>query len=97
MIECKDLSIARTPHELASQVTTLLHNQPGEPCILTKHQKRVDWVSEHIKDAVEFLGLVSDHRWSVESLLVVDEPLFVVHLEDCPVRILSLAQFRTDN
>lgn len=96
VIECKDLSAARTPHELANEVKALLNDRPGDPSIVTRHQKRVQWVREHINDAIDFMGLVPDRRWTVESVLVVDEPLLTAQFEDCPARIISFTQFRSE-
>jgi hypothetical protein len=63
VVETKDLSVARTPSELVSEVTEFVHGYPGKRSVIAKHQDRVLWVKEHLPDVLSFLGIQTTTRW----------------------------------
>lgn len=96
VIECKDLSVARTPHELATEVNELLHGSPGERSDIAKHQDIVSWVKKHVPDVVGLFGIQPTKNWKVASFLVVDQALMTAHLSACPVKVLTINQLKNE-
>jgi hypothetical protein len=94
VVECKDLSLARTPFEMAHELAELFDGVNGKKSIVEKHQRRTEWVRAHISDVVPFLGCDPTRRWAVAPVIVVDEPLFAPHLRHCPIPVLSLEQLK---
>lgn len=92
VIECKDLSVARTPHELANEVKELLHSGNDVRSEVAKHQDRVSWVKQHVSEVLAFFGIRSTKGWKVASLVVVDQPLMTAHLSTCPVTVLTVTE-----
>lgn len=91
-VECKDLSVARNPHELARELQTLFVN---DDCAVNKHSRRVEWVKRNLTHVLEFLGVPASDRWSVDGLLVVDEEIFSPHLYQSPFDVLALREVHT--
>lgn len=90
-IECKDLALARTPQELSNQLHGLMSEADSSQGVLTtKHKRRVDWMRENLNAILTHFGLVTDDRWQVRGVLVVDEPLFATHLQDIGMDVVSL-------
>jgi hypothetical protein len=94
VIECKDLSIARTPHELATEVKELLYSTEKKRSDIAKHQDMVKWAKEHILDLLKLFDIDSARGWNVNSFLVVDQPLMTGFLANCPERIVTIEQLR---
>jgi len=94
VIECKDLSVARTPAELANEVANLVGNNPDDKSIVRKHQARIAWVERNLRAVLAFMGIESKQRWKVRGLIVTDEPLLAPHLRGSPVPILSFEELR---
>lgn len=94
VVECKDISVARTPHELSSEVTRILYGNGKTPSVVARHQERVNWVRNHIPDVLTFLKAQASGRWRVKSYIVVDEALMTPHLRKCPVHLLTLEELK---
>ena len=43
-------------------------------CYISKHKKRVSWVSEHINDVTAHYNLEKG-KWKVDDVLIVSEPI----------------------
>jgi hypothetical protein len=89
-VECKDLAVGRTPFEMANEITNLFRGQKGNRSIIERHQKRVDWVKQHLKEVLEWLDLDTSLGWSVDGLVVVDRELFTPHLEKSSMSVIPL-------
>ena len=96
VIECKVLSVARTPHELATEVKELLHGSAGERSDIAKHQDIVSWVKKHVPDVVGLFGIQRTKNWKVASFVVVDQALMTAHLSECPVKVLTISQLKNE-
>ena len=46
-IECKDLAVARTPHEMDNVITNLFHGHGRRKSYIEKHQNRVRWLQDN--------------------------------------------------
>lgn len=96
LIECKDLALARTPHELASELGSLFWGQKGKPSLIARHQKRADWVKAKTDRVLRLLGLESKGRWEVEAIVVVDQESFSSRIYQSPMPVMSLREFREE-
>jgi len=94
VVECKDLSLARTPFEMAHELAELFDGANGKKSIIEKHEARTLWIKKNIGDVVEFLGGDPKRRWSVVPLIAVDEPLVAPHLRQSPIPVLSLEEIK---
>jgi len=63
VVECKDLSLARTPFEMAHELTELFDGANGKKSIIEKHEARTQWVKTNIRDVIKFLGGDPIHSW----------------------------------
>jgi hypothetical protein len=94
VVECKDISVARTPHELSSEVTRILYGDGKTPSVVARHQERVNWVRNHISDVLTFFKVQASGKWRVKSYIVVDEALMTPHLRKCPVHLLTVEELK---
>ena len=89
-IECKALALARTPAEVQNQAEELIGNA-GKLGSIQKHQKRVEWVEEHLDQVLfECFGIDRKGRWRVKPVLVSDGELFAPHIKRIPIGALSI-------
>ena len=94
VIECKDLSAARTPYEMANEFTELFVGSQGRKSIIAKHQARASWVEANREAIVAFLKLDLEKQWKVLPLIVVDQPLVASYVRKSPIQVLSFAEIR---
>lgn len=93
-IECKGLSAARTPFELATEVEQLLDGKRTHASMVHKHELRVLWCREHLKDILAEFQVDTSSRWRMEPYIVVDQPLATSHLRRSPIPILTLRELQ---
>lgn len=89
-IECKDLALARTPYEMSSEITNLFRGTPVKKSIVDLHQRRVQWIREHLPDVLAWIGINDSRRWKLRPLIVVDQELFTPYLQSSPIPIMSI-------
>jgi len=94
VVECKDLSLARTPFEMAHELAELFDGVNGKKSIIEKHEARTQRVKAHMRDVVKFLGGDPKRCWAVVPLIAVDEPLVAPHLRQSPIPVLSLEELK---
>ncbi len=92
VIECKDLAIARTPHELKAELDSLFKGSTKEKSTVEKHELRVKWVQDNLVSVLGAFNVAFTGYWLVEPLLVVDEAIFSSHIYRSPIRVLSYRQ-----
>lgn len=92
VIECKDLALARTPQELASQLEGLMGGtEQFQGTATARHVRRLNWVRENLPAVLAHFGVEdTDGGWEVRGIFVVDEPLFATHLGDIGMQVRSL-------
>ncbi|WP_369371732.1 hypothetical protein AB1046_23730 [Promicromonospora sp. Populi] len=98
-VEAKDFEIARTPAELANELEKMFSGKKGKKSAVELHNRRIDWLREHISDVVLDLGLDGDvSGWQVIGVVVTSDPLITplvatVTLPVIPLDDLSLDSF----
>jgi len=96
LVECKDLAQARTPYEMASEITNLFLGSPGKKPIVLLHKRRTDWVREHLTELLDWLKIKPTNGWNAKSLIVVDRELFTPYLKDSPIPIVAIEKLRDE-
>jgi hypothetical protein len=81
---------------MANEIANLFLGQNGKASFVEKHQRRVDWVREHIGEVLDWLHLPRDGDWQVEPLIVVDQELMTPYLYASPIRVIALAELDTE-
>ncbi len=94
VIECKDFSAARTPYELANEIEEMVQEKMGKKSILQKHQARVDWIKQHSSEVVHFLRMPENRKWTIYSIIVVDEPMLTSRLRQLDAIVLTIEQLK---
>lgn len=94
VIECKDLSAARTPYEMANEYTELFVGNRGNKSIVDKHLARTAWVKSNADAVAAFLQLDVAVRWKIIPLIVVDQPLMASYIRESPIQVLSFEEIR---
>jgi hypothetical protein len=90
-IECKDLALARTPQELANQLEGLMRGADDtEGRTVTRHGKRLIWIRQNLPAVLRYFNVGDPDKWTVRGIFVVDEPLFVAHLRNIGMEVVSL-------
>jgi hypothetical protein len=90
-IECKDLALARTPQELANQLEGLMRGADNsEGRTVTRHGKRLIWIRQNLPAVLRHFNEEDPDAWMVKGIFVVDEPLFVAHLRNVGLDVVSL-------
>jgi len=88
-IECKDLSIGRTAHDMANEISSLFHGHGHKKSYVEKHERRAVWLKANINDVLSSFGINSAKRWKIEPLIVVSRELMAPYLHKSPVRVIS--------
>lgn len=94
--ECKDLALARMPHEIRNELEAMFVGRAGKPSTVTRHGRRVDWARAHRAEILAWLGIDCPgrlaRRWSVEGRIVTDEPLLTPFMAASAMPVVSFAQ-----
>jgi len=96
VIECKDLSNARTPHERKLEIENLLGSERVGNPIVVRHQRRLEWVKENLQFVLTWLGLGNAKGWKVDAYIVVDYPLMAPFLRETPMRVVPFAELESE-
>lgn len=94
VIECKDLAIARTPHEWKRELDDLFRGTKRKRSIVEKHGLRTQWVQENLTSVFEELSIGGKGHWKVEPLLVVNEEIFSPHLYLSPIEVVPFRELK---
>lgn len=87
--ECKDLSLARVPSEIANELAELAK---GDRSIVSKHGKRVAWLRKHLDLVLDHESLPNRGKWNVEGVIIVDEELISRFLVRLPMKVVTIAE-----
>ncbi|UQN10663.1 hypothetical protein [Deinococcus sp. QL22] len=88
LLECKDLSSAKTPTELHMEVQNVLVGTERKKSLVLRHQHRAEWFRENWEFVLQAVNADEIDRWRLVPLLVVDTELMVGHLRASPLPIV---------
>ena len=88
-IECKDLFVARTPHDMGNELRSIFHGHGHKISYLDKHERRVSWLKENIGDVLLSFGIDSAKRWKIQPLIVVSRELMTPYLRSSSIPVIS--------
>lgn len=89
--ECKDMSIARNPHELKLELDNMFF---GKKSIIAKKEKVLAWLRRHKDLVLSHYSLSKDGDWEVIGGVIVDDIAFASYLEKKKLSILSFTQIK---
>jgi hypothetical protein len=94
VIECKDLSSARTPYEMSNELKELFVGHSGKKSIVEKHHARAEWTQFNLPEVLRFLRLDLNRAWTILPLIVVDQPLVASYLRESPIQVISFEELK---
>jgi hypothetical protein len=97
VIECKDISLGRTPREVRHELEQLFIGTRGRASTVAKHKNRRAWVRNNLDYILKHFGLPVTRKWRAEALIVVDEEIVSPYLYRSPIRVKSFAQIQKEH
>ena len=94
MIETKDFYLVKNFYEIYNEYVKMF-DISNRKSFYMKHMKRVQRIEEHIDDVRKQYNL-SDKKWKVSYLFVVDDNLVSKDVFDINVEITTLRNFNLD-
>lgn len=95
-IECKDLSVGRTAHDMANEIQSLFHGHGHKKSYVEKHERRASWLKLNLGDVLNSFGIDSAKRWKVEPLIVVSRELMTPYLHNSTIPVISYEQLMAE-
>lgn len=93
LLECKDLSLARTPREWANELDALFRGTGGRKSTVEKHMARRKWAETNLPALLKWLELGWSDKWHVIAAIVLDRRPMSAHLlTACPLPVMSVAE-----
>ncbi|MEO8285009.1 MAG: hypothetical protein ABI670_01065 [Chloroflexota bacterium] len=92
LVECKDLAIARTAHEMALERKALFEGRATKLSAVEKQVVRAQWVRQNLLGVLSWLGLDAAGEWSVEPFIIVNMELITAYLVQPAVSVLSMEE-----
>jgi hypothetical protein len=88
-VEVKDLSVARTPRELANELKETFASGGARRSHAEIHAERVVWLERNLAEVLDWLGLDGGEvaKWRVVGSIVVDEPLMSPYVHQAPLPV----------
>lgn len=97
VIEVKSFKEARNPYEIHSEHMSLFEDKGKKKCYVTKHRRRVKWISSHLSDVIDQYGLDKSYTWNVKGLFIVDQPQVSNNFYNENLPFLSRPQLNKEN
>jgi hypothetical protein len=94
LVECKKLARSRTPYEVAGELNKLMVDVEGTPAFITKHRRRVEWVRDHLRDVLAWLGVDAGLPWQLRPLVVLEHESLAAFLRKSDVPICTLGELK---
>jgi hypothetical protein len=87
----KDLSVARTPRELANELNETFATGGPRRSHAEIHLERIAWLERNLAAVLAWLGLDGEDagNWRVDGSIVVDEPLMSPYVRKAPLPVRS--------
>ena len=73
--EVKSFSFSRNPYEIQSEYNKIFVDTEQHKCFVTKHNRRIEWVKNHLQDTCEQFELNSKNNWKIVGAFIVEEPI----------------------
>lgn len=90
-IEAKDFEVARTPAEIARELEKLFSGKPGKKSTLELHNRRIDWLRQHLSEVLLYLNEDTDAApWQVIGAVVTSEPLITPLVSSTTLPVIPL-------
>jgi hypothetical protein len=93
-IETKDLAVARTPAELANELSGTFQTGGPHKSSLGRHLERVEWLQQHLDQVINWLALDPSRKWKIEPMVVTDTELLSPFLQRTAIPVLSFRMLK---
>lgn len=93
-LECKVLSGARTPAELANELNATFATGVKPHSSADIHTERVGYLRRNLADVLTQLGLDHAEDWEVRGRIVTDAELLGPYLHECQLPVTALPRLR---
>ena len=93
ILECKDLEIARNPHEIATELSELFNDKENRKSIVTKHAARILWIKENVNLLLTHYGIHVKGKWKIEGAIIVKSEMITPHFYKSKIPIFTLREF----
>lgn len=90
LVECKDLSLARTPREIAHMMNALIRGSQKSKSTVEKHLSRKRWAESNLKELLSWMKFGYSRKWKVEAMIVLDRRPMAAWLAVSPIQIMGL-------
>lgn len=94
--EVKDFKMSKNPYEMNLEFEKMFVNKEKNTCYATKHQKRVNWIVEHLTDFIKAYEL-KEAKWDIYGLFIVNHPIISNKLHGEKITIISEAELSVDS
>lgn len=98
VIECKDFVVARTPHEMDTELKKFFQGN-GKKSAVEKVEERAAWVHENIGQILDWLQLGNAGKirlWKVRTFIIVSQELFTPYLKRSSIPVMSFEKLSRD-
>lgn len=89
-IEAKDFEVSRTPSELANEVGKLFGGKSKKKSTVEKHERRLEWLREHLDKVVAEFGIDDSLGWKVRGFIVTSEQLVTPMMRSSSLPVLTI-------
>lgn len=86
--EVKDFHFSRNPYEIQQEYIKMFVDKKKEKCFATKHQRRVEWLREHLEDVKQEYNL-DNLDWIIDGIFIVSEPLISSYIYKQTIKCIS--------
>ncbi len=95
-IETKDLALARTPAELGNELAETFGVPGSPPADLDRHLERTEWLRQHLRQTIAWLGLdpADADSWEISPLLVIRQQLMGAYIAETPIPVITYRELR---
>lgn len=89
-IEAKDFEVSRTPAELANEIEKLFSGRGKKKSTVEKHERRLEWLREHLDKVVAEFGIDDSSGWKVRGFVVTSEQLVTPMMQSSSLPVLTI-------
>ena len=89
-IEAKDFEVSRTPAELANEIEKLFSGRGKKKSTVEKHERRLEWLREHLDKVVAEFGIDDSLGWKVRGFIVTSEQLVTPMMRSSSLPVLTI-------